>query len=182
MAKKNRVRRWLRVIHRDVGYLAAPLTIVYAVSGVAVNHVADWNPNVTVERETLQIGPAAGLSAEQVLERLGEPPAHKSTFRPDGRTLQIFTKEATFTVDLPTGRVGSERAETRPVIYETNFLHLNHAKKAWTWIADIFAVALAFLALSGVFLIKGKKGLVGRGKWFLIGGAVIPLWALWLYL
>ena len=47
---------------------------------------------------------------------------------------------------------------------------------------DIFAVALAFLALSGIFLIKGRKGLAGRGKWFLAAGAAIPALALWLYL
>jgi hypothetical protein len=182
MAKKNRVRRWLRILHRDVGYLVAPLTVIYAVSGVAVNHVADWNPNLEIERSVEQIGPAEGLSAEEVLARLGEEPAHKSTFRPDGRTLQVFQENATYTVDLPSGRVAVERTETRPVLYESNFLHLNHPKKAWTWIADVFAVALAFLALSGIFLIKGAKGLAGRGKWFLAAGVVIPAWALWAYL
>jgi len=34
-------RTWLRAIHRDVGYSAVGLTIVYAASGIAVNHVAD---------------------------------------------------------------------------------------------------------------------------------------------
>ena len=38
-------RTWLRAIHRDVGYSAVGLTVVYAASGIAVNHLADWDPN-----------------------------------------------------------------------------------------------------------------------------------------
>ena len=179
---KNRVRKWLRIIHRDVGYLMAGLTIIYSISGIAVNHVQDWNPNVTVETSMHTIGDAEGLSAEEVLERLGQPLEHKSTFRPNPDTLKIFAENTTYTVDIPSGKVHRERTATRPGIYESNFLHLNHAKKWWTWIADIFAVALIFLAISGLFLIKGKKGLPGRGKWFAGAGVAIPLFFLWLYL
>ncbi len=179
---RNSWRKWIRVIHRDLGYLCAGLTLVYAISGVAVNHIADWNPNLEIERTTHEIGPAEGLSAEEVLARLGAPPEHKSTFRPDARTLQIFAEGDTVTVDLPTGRVQRERTRTRAVFYETNFLHLNHPKKAWTWVADAFAVALAFLAVSGLFMIKGKKGLSGRGKWFTLAGVLVPVLFWWLYL
>jgi hypothetical protein len=37
-------RKGNRLIHRDRGYLCAGLTVVYAVSGVAVNHLRDWTP------------------------------------------------------------------------------------------------------------------------------------------
>lgn len=182
MAKKNRVRKWLRIIHRDVGYLCAGLTVIYAVSGIAVNHIHHWNPNVTVEQYTAEIGPAEGLSAEEVLEKLDKPTEHKSTFRSDFRTLQIFAEETTYSVDLPTGTVDVVITETRPLLYEMNFLHLNHAKKWWTWVGDIFAVCLIFLAISGLFMIKGRKGFFGRGKWLTLAGIVLPLFFLWLYL
>ena len=38
-----RVRPWLRAIHRDVGYIAVGLTFIYALSGLAVNHLTDWS-------------------------------------------------------------------------------------------------------------------------------------------
>jgi len=41
-----RVRSWLRTWHRDVGYLCAGLVVVYAVSGVAVNHHHEWDYNL----------------------------------------------------------------------------------------------------------------------------------------
>ena len=182
MAKKNRIRKWLRIIHRDVGYLCVGLTVLYGVSGLAVNHMHHWNPNITVEQYTAEIGPAEGLSAEEVLIKLDKPTEHKSTFRSDSRTLQIFAGETTYVVDLPTGSVFVEITETRPLLYEANFLHLNHAKKWWTWIADAFAVALIFLAISGLFMIKGRKGFFGRGKWFALVGLVVPLFFLCIYL
>ena len=42
-------RRWSIVLHRDVGYLAVAMTLAYAISGIAVNHVADWNPRYSLQ-------------------------------------------------------------------------------------------------------------------------------------
>ena len=39
----KRIRRYLRPLHRDFGYLIVGLTFVYAISGLAVNHIDDWN-------------------------------------------------------------------------------------------------------------------------------------------
>ena len=43
--RRLRWRPWLRALHRDIGYLAVGLTVVYALSGLAVNHIGDWDPN-----------------------------------------------------------------------------------------------------------------------------------------
>ena len=43
-------RKWNNVIHRDLGYLCFGLTILYVISGVAVNHIQDWNPTYRIER------------------------------------------------------------------------------------------------------------------------------------
>ena len=52
-------RRLNNVLHRDIGYLAVGLSIVYGVSGVAVNHKADWNPSYGVGKTFQQIDPVA---------------------------------------------------------------------------------------------------------------------------
>src|SRR5690606_41194055 len=61
-----RWRPWLRAIHRDVGYLAVGLTFVYALSGLAVNHIQDWDPNFTpIERQhNVQIKDPAAPDAD----------------------------------------------------------------------------------------------------------------------
>ncbi len=48
-------RRVVRVFHRDIGYVAAALTIIFSISGIAVNHIEDWNPNYVVEKTTINI-------------------------------------------------------------------------------------------------------------------------------
>jgi uncharacterized protein len=183
----SKVRKWLKILHRDIGYLAAGLTIIYAISGIAVNHVNEWNPNYTIEKSTVQIAPLdqqeynPELTLNHVLKELEEKSAVKNTFRPDPNTLQIFTEGNTISVDLTDWTVSQEKVKSRTVIRETNFLHLNAPKKVWTYVADLYAVALAFLAISGLFMIKGRNGIKGRGAWLTLAGILIPLIFLFIY-
>jgi hypothetical protein len=62
-----------------------------------------------------------------------------------------------------------------------NSLHLNHYRGLWTYRADLYAVALFLLAVTGMFVIKGKKGITGRGAWLTGIGVLIPLVFLWMY-
>ena len=83
---------------------------------------------------------------------------------------------------LPATGAATHRKRTpRLFLRAFNYLHLNEGRRAWTWIADGFAVLLFFLALSGPFLVKGRRGLRGRGGVFLLLGILIPL-LVWLAL
>lgn len=174
-----RLRRLIVAVHRDVGYFFAGLTVLYAISGVAVNHVADWNPSYRLEKVQHQVGEVSpGSAAEQgreVARRLGITAEPVSAVRVGREVLKVFFEDRTLTVSLPTGAVEEERRQRRFLFYEVNFLHLNKGKGWWTWFADAYAVALALLALTGLFIIPGRKGLSGRGKWLLGAGLLIPL-------
>jgi hypothetical protein len=180
-------RKYNIIIHRDLGYLCFGLTIIYAISGVAVNHIQDWNPTYVLEKIVSSVNLAGIESADNealtssVLEQLGETSELKNVYRQDADTLKIFVVNNNITVDLNSGSVFQEKSTKRPFLYEANFLHLNHPKKLWTWFADLYAVSLGLLAVSGLFILKGKKGLAGRGKWLVGVGFVIPLLFLWLY-
>jgi hypothetical protein len=180
-------RKWNNILHRDLGYLCAGLTIVYVVSGIAVNHVADWNPNYTVERRTVTTRPVTGdpLSpavAAALLEAAGVGGELRGSFRPNPDTLRVFVEGGTVSVPLAGGESQVELVRERPVLREANFLHLNHPKKLWTWVADIYALALGVLTVTGLFVLKGKKGITGRGAWLSAVGLVVPFVFLWLYL
>ncbi|MCA8977768.1 MAG: PepSY-associated TM helix domain-containing protein [Planctomycetes bacterium] len=184
--KKHGWRWWLHAIHRDVGYLCVGLTVIYAVSGIAVNHVQDWNPNYSIEVIRSEIEPIATTTTDEdaaalVLERLQLSPDYRALFEPAPNELRILRRQHTIDVDLRTGAVRQELVTPRPGLHEANSLHLNHPKRAWTWIADAFAVALILLAVTGMFLIKGKKGITGRGAWLTAAGIALPLFFLWLY-
>lgn len=174
-----RLRRVILAVHRDLGFFFAGLTVLYAISGVAVNHMEHWNPSYRLERTQHQIGAVpAGTAAEQgreVCRRLGIAAEPVSTVRVGGEILKVFFEDRTLTVALPTGEVEDERRARRFLFYEVNFIHLNKGKGWWTWFADAYAVALAVLALTGLFIIPGRKGLSGRGKWLVGAGLLIPI-------
>lgn len=182
-------RRWNAAIHRDLGYLCAGLTVVFAVSGIAVNHRSDWNPSYSVRQaeaslEGLDLSdPSAPGLVAQVLERLEVQERVRGTFRPDPGTLQIYLhNNVTVRVDLAAGEASYEEVRERPVLRQFNFLHLNEAKKLWTWMADLYALALLILAVTGLFILRGKKGITGRGAWLTAVGVAIPAIFLLLYL
>ena len=173
------VHRAIVAVHRDLGYFFAALTVIYAVSGVAVNHVEDWNPSYRMEtlRHDVGVLPAGDATevGTEVLRRLaiGEPAT--SAVRVGDRLIKVFLPDRSLTVALPEGTVVEERRRRRPLLFEANFLHLNRGKGWWTWFADAYAAGLAALALTGIFILKGRKGLPGRGKWLLLAGLAVPL-------
>jgi uncharacterized protein len=177
-------RRLNNVLHRDLGYLAVGLTVVYAVSGLAVNHVRDWNPSFQVERVRTTIAPIQATEREAIigeaLQKLGTTGPPRNAFRSDPSTLRLFFRDATYTVTLPTGEVEVERARQRPVLFAMNQMHLNAPKGIWTAFADVYAVALLVLAVTGMFVLKGKTGIAGRGAWLTGAGILVPL-AYWAY-
>ena len=73
-----------------------------------------------------------------------------------------------------TGIAEMELLEKRPVFYQINKLHIAGTKRIWVWISDIMSVLLIFVAVSGLFLVKGKNSILGRGLWYTLLGFVIP--------
>jgi hypothetical protein len=194
-----RWRRWLIVLHRDVGYLCVGLTLVYAVSGVATNHRTHWDYNFSTVVEQRRVGGpgallggggsadvAPGRLARQrqrelvaaLTRALGRPAAPRTAFWRGRHRLSLFFDDSGRDVvdyNPQRGTAVHTIKRERPLFRQLNFLHLNEPHRVWTWIADLFAVALAFLALSGPLLVRGRKGLRGRGGVLLALGLLLPL-------
>ena len=174
-------RKWFRIIHRDFGYLFFGLTVVYSVSGIALNHLDDWNPNYIVVRKDLQIDhpelirkDIGKAEVKEMLEPTGEAGAYKNHYFPEENQMKIFLKGGSVVIDLETGEGILERVSRRPFFKEMNYLHYN-PDLLWTWISDVFAGALIILAITGLFLVRGAKGITGRGAWMTILGILIPI-------
>jgi hypothetical protein len=173
------LRPWLRALHRDIGYLAVGFTVIYAVSGLAVNHIKDWDPSFVQVNRTHQIAPPNTADSQQaarrVLDALGIREAPSDVYRVSDDALDVTLRNRTLHVDLVRGVVVEEGQEPRFFLRVINWLHLNRGKKAWTYLADAYAIFLLFLATSGLFMIPGRKGLFGRGGVLVGFGALVPI-------
>lgn len=174
-------RKLFRTLHRDIGYAVAALTLAYSISGIAVNHIEDWNPNYKFEEREVNIGPLpTGSLADMefyVVKALKLDPAQvRGHFQETETQFRVFLEEGQEAkVDIRTGVGRFKGITTRAVFFEVNSLHLNNLKGIWTWIADLFAIALIVLVITGLFMMKGKRGFSGRGKWFVGAGLMIPV-------
>jgi len=169
------VRSW----HRDLGYLLVGATFVYALSGLAVNHISDWDPNFTGYRKAHQLTlPLPQDDAEltrSVLEQLRATGTPKETYRAAPDRFDITLEDRRIHVDPQTGRVVEEGQRPRFLLRVVNWLHLNRGKKAWTVVADTYAIGLLLLATSGLFMLPGKNGLKGRGGILVAIGVAVPV-------
>lgn len=180
-------RKWNNILHRDIGYLVVGMTIIYALSGIALNHLHHWNPSYQVTHQAVQWGgpvPPGAVPEAAVLEfldDLGARDRYKQHYRPSPDVLKIFLDGGSVTLEAATGEGVRETLKRRPVFFEVNFLHYN-PKGLWTWFSDLYCVALIVVAITGLFVLRGKKGITGRGAWLTGLGVVIPLGFLVVYL
>jgi len=117
-----------------------------------------------------------------LLDDAGEEKNFKKYYFPSPGILKVFLKNGSLILNTETGEGNIETIRHRPVFKEMNFLHYNNAKHLYTWFADLFGVALILVAVSGLFILKGKKGITGRGAWLTSAGILIPLLFLLFYL
>lgn len=175
---KKRWRAWLRAFHRDFGYLAIGFTVIYAISGIAQNHIEDWGEvsyktfesTKTIEPISDDATDEAAFAKIGALVDFGKPTA---TFRAGDEVRLEYANGSKVTA------IGSEVTiqgrERRAFIGAANWLHTARNKKGWKYVADVYALLLLYLAISGIFMIKGKLGLKGRGALLISLGVAVPV-------
>ena len=166
----NRLRRWSRNVHRELSFFFSGMLLIYAVSGLVMNHRDTINPNYSVEQRRYVVGeplPARDrLTRDDVvrlLAPLDEADNYTKHYFPESDVLKVFLKGgSSLTVRLSDGEAFYEKLTRRPVLGAMTRLHYNPGRW-WTWFSDLFAVGLVAIVASGLLLLKGPKGLRGRG-------------------
>ena len=168
-------KRFLRIIHRDLGFFLVGLTLVYAISGIILNHLSGNDPAFTSETQTVQL-PA--YLAENELSAAWKDnhnlPPLKRIMRIDDSNMRLFLEGGIGVYNASNGSLTCEVHKKRVLIYWINRLHYNRVKH-WSPVADFYAGSLILLAITGLFIVKGKRGLAGAGKWYLLIGILIPI-------
>jgi hypothetical protein len=177
-AIRKRWRAWLRAIHRDIGYLAVGFTVIYALSGIAMNHIDDWDPNFHATEITRPITPIADeLSDAEATRRIAA--AAGTTGKLDdiyraGDEVRLSYADGTKLTAIGDTLTIQHRRD-RFFFRIADWLHATRGKQAWKFIADIYAGLLLYLAISGIFMIKGRLGLRWRGALLITLGLAAPL-------
>lgn len=174
------IRKLLRSLHRDFGYLVVGITFIYTVSGIALNHRTDWNPHYTLVSEDLTLPSSSRTEYTKdeintLLKKFDYQSVYKKHFITRNNEVKIFVEGGTVMYNPEQGKVELEILKKRPFFYQINKIHLAQTGQLWIWISDILAFFMLFVAISGLFILKGKYGMKGRGLWLTALGIVIPL-------
>jgi hypothetical protein len=175
-----KLQRLNNALHRDLGYLFVGMSLLYAISGIAINHYDDWEPSFIINKKEVKLNlplKSDSISKEIVvkeLNRIGESYGYADYDFPSDTKIKIYFKDGSLECDLDNGKGELERVQRRFFFYDINKMHKNPGG-LWVWFSDLYALSLIFLAISGMFILKGKNGIKGRGKWFVGSGIVVIL-------
>lgn len=168
--------------HRDFGYFFSSLIVIYCISGIALNHVDDWNPDFIISRDTVHMDrryERSAINPESITEigkTVGENEYKVYDF-PTHDQVKIYYEDASLHLHLHSGVGIYEQVARRAVFYESNVIHRNSVR-GWKWAADVFAFMLIVITMTGLFVLRGKYGISGRGKWLIAAGTVPPILAI----
>ena len=175
---------WFRLnrsLHRDVGYFCIGFILIYAISGIAVNHKNDWNPNYAVHTTKITARDIDwNINDHQVLIKKVLTLANtqldvKASYWQSPNQFKVFLHDdANISLNLNTNTLTVEQIRPRPIFQALNRLHLNETHQSWIIVSDIFAALLLFLAMSSLFMIRGKYGPFGKRGLFILAGFAIP--------
>lgn len=175
-------KKLLRDIHRELSFFFAGVIFIYAISGICLNHKRDFNPDISIHRYDMVLEgtfPAEGESDKDMLHSYISQLSSKETYTRHARTgesgVKVFFKGgSSLDINLSDGTAVYEKVRKRAVLADFNKLHYNPSRW-WTWFSDIFAVCLVIITVTGLFMLKGKRGLWGRGGIEFIAGLLVPL-------
>jgi len=172
---KNKIIRFLRIVHRDLGFFVVGMTLVYCISGILLNHMDGKDPAFRTEKKIIQL-PTDMAEDELTLvwQTYKDLPNLKRIIRIDESYLRLFLDGGVGIYNAADGYLDYETHKKRPLIFWINRLHYNKVKW-WSPVADFYAGALILLAITGLFIVKGKRSIAGTGKWYLIVGILIPV-------
>lgn len=167
-------------LHRYLGFFFVGAILVYAISGIALNHRDIWNPNYIINKREVKLNfpsDTALINKEMIKKSLENNNIDNEflAYNYQGNdTLKLFLKNGTVVYNLKNNSGTLETAERRPFFSQLNFLHFGK-KLAWKIFSDFFALSLIYLAVSG-FYVRGRKDLTNKYTWITVAlGIIIPI-------
>ena len=176
------LRKWSRTVHRELSFFFGGVLLIYAASGFMLNHKGDFNADYDIRRTEYRIGNLPdskdGWDKNYVLSLLdahGERDRYTKHYFPEASRVKIFLRGgSSLEVDTQSGQAVYESVRKRPLWSGLNRLHYNPGRW-WTVFSDIFVFSLILITISGLIMLKGPKGFIGRGGIEFLAGIAVPI-------
>ena len=167
----KKVNKTLRNWHRDIGYFVVAITLVYGISGILLTH-KDAFPVISTTKTTATF--SSKLDIAGFSEQWSQ---HYSTLEltkcfVSNHNIKFYFQGGNGRYKIGSGEVSFETYHKHHLNGFLVSLHSNQ-KKGWKHIADLFCLALIFLAISGLIMVKGKNGFKRRGVWIMLAGIIM---------
>ena len=176
--KKNRAY-WNKLLHRDLAYFFLGLIIAFSASGIILNHRVDIDPQeYTVQTDAIQFD----LPEDKLLitddffrNSLTDKNINEEykRFRIREDEIRLYLDDAFVNIDATTGNGEIDYVRTIPVLGQMTILHKS-TSKWWIWFSDIFGIAMLTIAITGMFISKGKYSFKKRGWKLTLIGLIFP--------
>jgi hypothetical protein len=168
-----------RTIHRDIAYFYLGLIIAFAFSGIFLNHRQAWHPRrYKAEIKETTIAPVHKDSVNDAFvtqfTREQDISDNLRRFTVNGDLLRISYVNHDADIELTTGKVIIVHYKITPLLGQMTILHVD-TSKWWIYYSDVFGVAMLVIAVTGMFIEKGKNSFRSRGWKLALTGIIFPL-------
>lgn len=169
----------VRSTHRDIAYFYVGLIIAFSFSGIFLNHRQSWHPRrYSYSIREFTIAPAAkeAITADYISKFTHDQQIEDELrrFQVVDQTLKISYANNDVEVDITTGKGKIETYRTTPLLGQMTKLHQD-TSKWWIYYSDVFGAAMMVIAITGMFIEKGKNSFRSRGLKLALAGLLFPL-------
>ena len=169
-----------RNTHRDIAYFFLGLIIAFSISGIFLNHRQSWHPRrymydsreITITlpsvKDSINDSFIGAFTKSQNIED------ELRRFQADEKTLKISYTMHDVSIDILSGNGKIETYKVTPLLAQMAQLHQD-TSKWWIYYSDVFGLAMFTMAMTGMFIEKGRMSFRSRGWWLATLGMIFPL-------
>nr|WP_320057426.1 hypothetical protein [uncultured Bacteroides sp.] len=164
--KKKTINQWMRSLHRDLGFFAVGLVIIYSLSGITlIYRNTDFLKTEKVMQKTL----SSQMSATEVgaalkLKKMGVISENGEMINFENGTYNKVTGVASYTTQ-----------EVVSPLKQFINLHKRSSQSPFHWFGIAFGSILLFLVISSFWMFKPGSKMFKRGIILAVSGVAVAL-------
>ena len=183
----------MRSLHRDLGYFVIGLTLIYTITGIILSGRAlGWLEQTYVIEQTLSKNITKNEFTKKLKTSLKELIIYNeiptSIMKSATKNIEYFSFEKekdnilyfksrsnNIKYNKESGEMTYKYKSYPPYIKSVIRAHKATHEKLWFYLAILYSIILSFLAISAMFMVKGKFGFKKRGVYFMLAGIALVL-------